>query len=689
MPAGPAIPRARIAVLRPLDVRAVRLGTAGALGAWQERNADATIPHCVAQLEASGVLDNFRRVVGESDAEYRGFVFADSDLYKVIEAVAWEIARSGTRRWDTWLDDVIGLVARVQDATGYVMTWIQGVRPEKRFAELEWTHEMYILGHMIQAAVALDRAAGRDDLLRIARRFADLIDSRFGPEGQKGVCGHPEIETALVELYRHTGERRYLTLAQRMIDLRGTGLLPVGRLGARYFQDHAPVREATTAVGHAVRQLYLNCGVTDLYLETGEPALMKAQLAQWVNAHKRKQYITGAFGSRHRDEAFGDDYELPSDRAYAETCASIADLHWSWRILLATGDARYADTIERELYNAIAASVDATGTRFFYSNPLQLRPDRYDEENAPRERAEWYACACCPPNVARLIAQLSSYTAALGDDELRICQYTDCDIELPQHVGDGVVHVRSTYPASGVVDITLNGRLAPGFRLALRVPRWSNGATSDDGRMPADADGFVRLQPGHAAPPVAGDQRPEPAGQADEQWRWRVEFDVKPRWTRAHPRVDAVRGCVALERGPVVYCVEQADLPPGVDLDDVAADPSVAPSERTGVRIPGSADAVPAPPVLEVAGELMEPENELYRAAADDVDPDADADAAGASHTDDAMAARRATRRLTVSAIPFGSWGNRTSGAMRVWLPAARYPLHDLDPGDVKPDTTD
>ncbi len=230
---------------RPLAIAAVRLDPASRLGAWQLRNAAATIPHCIAQLEEAGNLDNFRRVIGESTAEWRGFWFADSDLYKTIEAVAWEIARTGTREFDAWLDDVIGLVARVQETDGYVMTWIQGVHPEKKFAELDWTHEMYVLGHMVQAAVALARA-GRTDLLDLAVRFVDLVDATFGPDADKvGYCGHPELETALVELYRHTGERRFLDLARHQVDHRGSGLLKVGSLGARYFQDHATVREST------------------------------------------------------------------------------------------------------------------------------------------------------------------------------------------------------------------------------------------------------------------------------------------------------------------------------------------------------------------------------------------------------------------------------------------------------------
>src|SRR5690348_6944312 len=210
-----------------------------------------------------------------------------------------------------------------------------------------------------------------------------------------------------------------------MIDLRGHGLLPAGSLGAHYFQDHRPVRESTAAVGHAVRQLYLNAGVTDVFVETGDGSLLRAMDAQWDSAHDRKMYLSGAFGSRHRDEAFGGDYELPSERAYAETCATVADLLWTWRMLLADGGAgaaRYAQTIEREVHNAVAAAVDATGTRFFDANPLQQRRDHDLQENAPRERAPWYACACCPPNIARTVPALSAYLATVTDGALWLHQ---------------------------------------------------------------------------------------------------------------------------------------------------------------------------------------------------------------------------------------------------------------------------
>lgn len=613
--AAPAAPRSAVGVARPLPVTAVHLLPSGTLGAWQVRNAEATIPHCIDQLEASGVLDNFRRLVGESEAPYRGFVFADSDVHKVIEAVAWEIGRSGTTAFDAWLDATIGLLGRAQEPDGYLMSAVQGGGFGDRWENLEHFHELYVLGHMVQAAVALDRCAGRDDLLQIARRFVDLVDVTFGPGGERtGICGHPEIETALIELYRHTGEQRYLALAQHMIDLRGTGTLTPGGFGAQYFQDHEPVRVARTVVGHAVRQLYLAAGATDLYLETGEGDLLQAMLAQWDDAHERKMYISGAFGSRHRDEAFGCAYELPPDRAYAETCATIADLHWSWRLFLAEGGSRYGDVIERELHNALAASLDATGTHFFYSNPLQSRPDKHSEQSAPAERTPWYACACCPPNIARTVAQLGAYVASATDGEIMLHQYADADIDLPEQLGSGTLRVRTSYPAEGTIEISVDGSAAPGARLALRVPAWSAGTAVDGVR--SDDDGYLRL-------PLTGGAR--------------LVLDVAPRWSVAHPHVDAVRGCVALERGPVVHALEQADMPDGVEVDDVRVRTDTPPEvTENGVRVSAVAKTPPSTLYPPLGTEAIAP-----------------------------------PREVTLTAIPFATWGNRGPGAMKVWLPRA------------------
>ncbi|SDN43955.1 hypothetical protein SAMN05216355_1046 [Actinomyces ruminicola] len=635
-PAAPG-PRARPAGRAPLGLERVRIRPESLLGRWQERNASKTIPHCIGQLEASGVMNNFRRVIGESGAPYRGFVFADSDLYKVIEAVAWEIARSGTHRFDSWLDDAVALIARVQEPTGYLHTWIQGVAPSRRFAELDRNHEMYVLGHLIQAAVALDRAAGREDLLQVAIRFAALVDRRFGPGREEGIPGHPEVETALIELYRHTGQARWLRLAEHLVNQRGRDILPGEGFGRRYYQDHRPVRDAVDPTGHAVRQLYLNAGVTDLYLETGEELLHEVMREQWDRAHERKMYLSGAFGSRHRDESFGNDYELPADRAYAETCATIADLQWTWRMLLAGEDRRYADVMERELFNALAAAVDEGGTRFFYSNPMQRRPDRFSEENAPAERQPWYACACCPPNIARTIAQAGAYVASVLEvadgPVLELHQLVACDIGLPDALGGGTLAVRTDYPADGEISLHVNGPALPlGSAVRVRIPAWAEGVTlraADRQRSVTDAErarGYVVI----------------PADDVDGAF---LQLPLRARWTAANHRVDAVRGAVALERGPILYCLEQADLPEGVAVDDV-----YLPEPPTAIELPPAA-AAPAPS-LRIGVKVRETENPLYRPA-----------------TWGARVA--ASRRVEVDLVPFSTWGNRGPGAMRVWIPTA------------------
>ncbi|MGJ6980711.1 glycoside hydrolase family 127 protein [Aestuariimicrobium soli] len=634
-PLAPAVPLAARGGLRPLDLRSVRLDPAGLLGARQQLNGSATIPHLIAELERTGAIDNFRRLAGTKDVPYRGLLFSDSDVYKSIEAIAWEIGRTGAGEFDAWLDEVIGLMAAVQQPDGYLNTWIQGLHPDKKLQVLEWNHELYMLGHWVQAGIALDRATGRRDLLTLAEAFVALVWQTFGPGGERdGVCGHEEIETALVELYRHTGEPRHLTLAQHFIDQRGRGILDGGGMGQRYFQDHAPVREALDPTGHAVRQLYLNAGVTDVLLETGEQALADAMREQWERAHERKMYITGAFGSRHRDEAFGNDYELPSDRAYAETCASIADLQWTWRMMLAsstTPDPRHADVIERELHNAMPASLDDSGTRFFYSNPVQRRPDRFSEGSAPAERVSWYECPCCPPNIARLMAQLSSYVAAEGDGTLELFQFAACEIHVPAGLGSGVLRVETDYPRTGIVRLVVDGELTGA--VGVRVPGWvTRGVVrsgGDERELTADerAAGRVEL----AADQVHGAE---------------IEFDLTPRWTASHPRVDATRGCVALERGPIVYCVEQVDVPEA-EVDDLRITVSSLVSEEDEVA--GIA------PALVVRAAVHADRGPLLRPASD----------VGETETDEG------DRQIDVRLVPFASWGNRGPGAMRIWLPLA------------------
>ncbi|WP_206080070.1 beta-L-arabinofuranosidase domain-containing protein [Propioniciclava coleopterorum] len=394
-------------------------------------------------------------------------------------------------------------------------------------------------------------------------------------------------------------------------------------LRAPYFQDHLPVRESTDAVGHAVRQLYLNAGATDVALETGDPGLRAAMDAQWASVHDRKMYLTGAYGSRQAGEAFGDDHELPPDVAYAETCATIADLHWAWRMLLADGGAgaaAYAAAIERDTHNALAAAVDGTVTRFFYANPLQLRPDRLSGESTTRDRVPWFVCACCPPNIARTVAQYGAYLASTRDATLHLHQLAAAELALPAELGSGGVRVATDYPRSGRIEVEVSGAPAAGAELAVRVPDWSSAAelVAPDGRRHArGADGYARapLTPGSYA----------------------LDLDLTPRFTRAHHRVDAVRGCVAVERGPLVYCVEQVDLPADVAVDDLR----VLVDRGIGVDAAGG---------LHVTCVVAAAEDGLYR-------PEGSVAGSG--------------REVDVPLLPFAEWGRRGSPAMRVWLPTA------------------
>lgn len=381
-------------------------------GFWHARrevNAHTSIPQGPALLESAGNLHNLRLAAGTAQGEFRGgYPFVDTDVYKWLEAASWRLARSGPpadgeetspdlRQLAAEVERIIALVADAQQSDGYLNTWFQVRMNGERYQDLRWGHELYCAGHLIQAAVAHHRATGRDELLVVARRFADHLDSVFGLPGSgrpiDGVDGHPEVETALVELYRETGERRYLELAGYFVDRYGHGLLG----GEAYCQDRVPLREAVTVEGHAVRQLYLLAGATDVATETGDAELRSAAERLWRAMTTTKTHLTGGLGAHHDEEDFGDPFELPNERAYCETCAAIASIQWSWRMALLTGEARYSDLIERTLYNGFLAGVSLDGESWLYVNPLQVRDGHTDpggDQSARRTR--WFRCACCP-----------------------------------------------------------------------------------------------------------------------------------------------------------------------------------------------------------------------------------------------------------------------------------------------------
>ena len=626
---------------------------AGLLRQWQQRNLAASLPLALRQLEVAGNLDNMRLAIEAdraarrktADAEgentsradgygaagghrpvgvgpvdplpgtgYRGPVFMDSDIYKTLEAIGWELAHGRHSELATFAAQVTALLEEAQRPDGYLNSYFQ-VSGEPRYTRLAWSHEMYCAGHLIQAAVALHRGAGDGRLLAVAVRLADHLVREFAGQEQ-GLDGHPVIETALAELYRETGTAAYLELARQFVDQRGRGLAGNSGLGRRYLQDHMPVRALDTEVGHVVRALYLEAGVTDVAAETADRELLTSSVRRWDDMVTAKTYLTGGNGSRHVDEGFGDRFELPPDRAYNETCAAIASFHWSWRLLLATGDAKYADHMERVLYNGFAAAIATEGQRFFYVNPLQRREDHFEKDD-PGRRRNWFNCACCPPNIMRLIASLEHYLATAAGDTLYVHQYTGSRLS-----GAGFdLEVTTDYPWSGAVYLRVLAAPQAARGLALRVPAWSSTTRISVNNDPERTG----LSPGYHIL-----HRPWRPGDLVT-----VHLDVTPRWTYPDRRVDAIRGCVAIERGPLVYCFEQADQLDGARLDDLVIQPGGVLGERP-VTLAGIGQTIE----VTAAGQLLGP----------------------------AVTGTPSTP-VTAIAIPYFQWDNRDGRAMRVWMP--------------------
>jgi hypothetical protein len=668
---GPAAPSpAAAAAQRPLAGAGAGLAD-GLLHDWQRRNASASMPLALHQLETAGNLDNVRLAVragavakhdgatagvvpmdvatadgapagGDGrrprqtglgpvdplpETGYRGPVFMDSDIYKTLEAIGWELVRSAEHPQPAlaaFAESATGLLAQAQQPDGYLNSYVQ-VSGEPRYARLAWSHEMYCAGHLIQAAIALQRggstalpstalpSAGR--LLGVATRLADHLVREFAGR-QKGLDGHPIIETALVELYRETGTDSYLNLAQQFIDQRGHGLAGDSGMGRRYLQDHLPVRESLTEEGHVVRALYLEAGATDAAVETHDDELLQASIRRWDDMVASKTYLTGGNGSRHMNEGFGDRFELPPDRAYNETCAAIASFQWAWRLLLATGDAKYADHMERVLYNGFAGAVSAEGDRFFYVNPLQRREDHFEKDDPGRRRV-WFNCACCPPNIMRLLASLQYYLATTDDGTLYLHQYTGSRLS-----GAGLdLEISTDYPWSGQVTVRVHAAPPDARGLALRIPAWSANTSVKINHLPertvVPATGYLRL---------------------NQEWRPGDEvvlhLDMTPRWAYPDRRVDAVRGCAAIERGPLVYCAEQADQL--VRLDELAVRPGTRLTEHEVIL-----DGIGRTIQVSVAARHVPPPPE------------------------------QPVQRVSAVTIPYFQWDNRAPGAMRVWLPGA------------------
>ena len=627
---------------------AFRPATHGSIsaGLWAERrrvNRDVSVPEGWHHLHDAGNFHNLELAGGLTTGEYvNNLPFLDSDLYKWLEAIGWaladpELTEGAEARLQDFLDISHLLLGKVQEDDGYLDSYFQVLFPGERFRQLQWGHELYCIGHMIQAAVALHRTTSDRSLLDVARKAADLVTRTFGTKNGQvdGVCGHPEIETALVELFRETGERSYLATAQYFIDRRGHGLLGPDRFGAHYWQDHLPIREAPSAEGHSVRQLYLLAGVADVYTETGDDTLRGAAERLWSEMVATKTYLTGGVGAHHTDEAFGDPYELPNERSYCETCAAIASVMFSWRMLLITGEARYADLIERTLYNGFLAGLSLDGTKFIYANPLQVREGHLSGGNdGDYTRKSWFRCACCPPNVMRTLASLEHYVVLSNADEIRVHQYIPGTYTAALGGGAATLSVATDYPWEGQVGIRIDSAPGEEWGLGVRVPHWADSASVLVNGEPATAepqDGWLTVTRRWAAGDV-----------------FVLDLPLEVRFTYADTRVDAARGSIALERGPLVYCLEAADNP-GQRLDDIVIDAASAPV------VEHHADLLGGVTTIRVQGRRRSRPYESWwpygsKASLSPASP--------------------ALQTIALSAVPYFSWGNREEGAMRVWTPA-------------------
>ncbi|MFO7633257.1 MAG: glycoside hydrolase family 127 protein [Caldilinea sp.] len=544
-----------------------------------ETNRVVTVPYDFRKCEETGRIANFARAAGLEEGAHEGIFFNDSDVFKVIEGAAYSLMLSPDPELEAYLDALIDLIAAAQEDDGYLYTARtiaerngapNALLPDReglaRWSNLRVNHELYNVGHLYEGAVAHYQATGKRTLLDVALKNADLIDSVFGPGKRRDVPGHQEIEIGLVKLYLVTGEARYLALARFFLDERGQ---PDGHeLYGAYAQDHLPVTVQSEAVGHAVRAGYMYAAMADVAALTGEQSYIDAMNRIWTDVVSTKLYLTGGIGARHEGEAFGDAYELPTATAYNETCAAIANIYWNQRLFQLHGHAKYIDVLERSLYNGFLSGVDLSGDRFFYVNPLSFDGQFCFNRDNSRERMPWFNCSCCPTNVVRLFPALGGYIYAHATARLYVNLFVSSRAKLM--IGDTSVAVtqETHYPWSGAVRMAIEPAAPSRFTLYVRIPGWAQNLP-----VPSDLYRYVGTRSEEsirlAVNGVEAEMRIEDGyAMIDREWQQGdvvdLELPMPVRRVEPHPAVTAIQGLVAVERGPLVYCLE------GVDNDGVA-----------------------------------------------------------------------------------------------------------------------
>ncbi len=603
---------------------------------WGQRlkaSREVTIPLAFSKCEETGRYENFVKAAHPSD-EYKveGYSFDDTDVYKTIEGASYSLQTYPDKQLEKYIDSVLVIVAAAQEPDGYLYTartmnpkhphdW---AGPERWSKVEELSHEFYNLGHMVEGAVAHYQATGKRSFLDIAIKYADCVCKAIGngTDQKKLVPGHQIAEMALVRLYLVTGDRKYLDQAKFFLDARGY----TSRKDA-YSQAHKPVLEQDEAVGHAVRATYMYAGMADVAAITGDSSYIKAVDRIWENIVGKKIYITGGIGARHAGEAFGDNYELPNLSAYNETCAAIGNVYVNYRLFLLHGDAKYFDVLERTLYNGLISGISLDGGSFFYPNPLA--------STGGYSRKPWFGCACCPSNICRFIPSLPGYVYAVKDDQVYVNLFLSNRAELKVNRKKLVLEQETGYPWNGDIRIRVAQGNLP-FTMHLRIPGWVRGAV-----VPSDLYRYADGQElGYTVTvngePVAGELQ-KGYLLIDRKWKKgdvvEVHFDMKPRVVKANGKVEADRGRVAVERGPLVYCAEWPDNDFNVHNILLNQHPSFQVVER--------------PDLLYGIHEITTDAQALSY------------DAAG----------KLAVRDVKLTLIPYYAWAHRGEGDMEVWLP--------------------
>lgn len=598
-----------------------------------DKVATKTLAACIYQTEVSTPrIKNFERVARKQGEQHEGIFYDDSDVFKALEAMAYSLKTHPSADMEKKCDEWIDKIAAAQQPDGYLNTWYTLKGLQDRYTDMSM-HEDYNAGHMIEAGVAYFNATGKRKLLDVCIKWADHFDALFGPGKRHWVTGHQELELALVKLYKTTKNEKYLKLADWLLSERGKKLAKgytwTDWKDTAYAQDVLPVKEQTQITGHAVRAMYMYTGAADVAAQTGDAGYMKAMRTVWEDVVYRNMYITGGIGSAGSNEGFSQDYDLPNEQAYCETCASVGMVFWNQRMNAMTGNAEYIDVLERSLYNGALDGLSISGDRFFYGNPLASRGQHY--------RREWFGTACCPANIARLIASLGDYIYAKTDNAVYVNLFVGSNTTIPLKNGNVDVKMETNYPWDGKMNLTIDPVKKSKFRLYLRVPGWAQGHTSTNELYDiADFNSAIIYLK------VNGKDHPsriengylviEREWEKGDEVMYELPFQTNRIMARTELKQDNNR--VAIQRGPIVYCVEGADNN-------------------------GKAWNIILPEDTEFGLIEYDVSNEAVKAITAEV-PVVTVGTDGQSLK---------TEKKKIIAIPYYSWANRGKNEMQVWLP--------------------